>query len=441
MSVPSFATTPNTGVPPDAIQRWVSGAVGCLFGLAIIPIPLGIGYNVRTGLVAVALLLAFWRRFPILDVLTSRIGRVPFYLLPFGILLYGGATTALLTPHDYVHRGLADVLLLTSQVATMTVIYAAYVGDFLSLRDFVSGFIVSLAILAGLGVHDLLRAISELPSITPDIKMKYDPRLILRPPGFGTVMGTLFSAAAAMLVGRQFLVRSVGAGAIFALQAVVVIAGLTLSFSRAPLAALVLASGIFYFAVRTSLAKVAQLRYWGAVAGFAAGGYYGQYYAGEYLEAMFIKVIEKLPGGLDGYVSWRFQFLITGTWRDRLQLWKEISRDILHQPLFGHGFAAYRPYIANTGMTTSETFVLELVHAGGLVLVALLGFVLAALWRRSHAATATSLLESYAPGFFLAALTMGISGQTNPSCWISTFWALLAVALAAGPGVLRREAG
>ncbi|MGD0296264.1 MAG: O-antigen ligase family protein [Bryobacteraceae bacterium] len=114
-----------------------------------------------------------------------------------------------------------------------------------------------------------------------------------------------------------------------------------------------------------------------------------------------------------------------GTVNARLQMWSEMARDIVSNPLIGRGQDAYLEYYPAQG-GGSHSFPLEVLHSAGL-----LGFA-AYLWLhasvvRAGLRTARANREALPAGIFAGVVIVIISSCSNLIFWNPAYWLILAL--------------
>ena len=339
-------------------------------------------------------------------------------MLPFVSL-----STALATPAEYKPYGIADVVVLTLNLAAFSAIRCYYVlrperwERFFTVLS-VSSVCMSLALVA--------RALIAAKS---GQAMGEDSYIL----GLGTIVGTFTSAFAAAAF----------AAAIFATSRRMFFLGMTAFVVHGVAALLALARGPWLAFLLAAFTVVP----------IAAWRFRRQFSAVTILSRA-ISLLIALPAVagtmfvtsplVRSLVTQRFFTIVkldAGTGWSRVVMWKMFLRDAERSPVFGHGASAYREISESLGVhgTVSENFVVEIFHAGGAVSVLLLvvglsGVLLYCLLKpgaeRRPAATAACLAGGV--GLILGAMT-------NPAAWNGRFWVTMGV-VASRPVVIRNAA-
>lgn len=358
-----------------------------------------------------------------------------------GIGAFAFAVTWFKTPVEWRSRGLADALLLIAGLGVAWSI--AFSLRAREARPLALAFVATVAVISAASA--LWFFLGPVPDYL-DCTFRDDFRTCLRPPLLGT--GTAGFLLLAWLVGIPVLAneksrrgRALGAAILGAL-----LLGLTLSFARAPQLALeagVGAAAVLAWRSRARLSVAARrwIAFW-----LVLGVAFGRIVALGAERALRVASEHGLKLATDrtfGGMAWGklapAEGADSGTWRDRIQLWERLARDIPDSPIWGHGFSAYRRHLENnrySRMLNSETFAFELVHAGGALLVAgllLWLLTLARASRRHDAAAGAAGNPVHALNFLVpAALAATILGQANPFCWNPVYWVFAALALRFG---------
>jgi len=120
----------------------------------------------------------------------------------------------------------------------------------------------------------------------------------------------------------------------------------------------------------------------------------------------------------------------SGTAFSRIIMWRAFLHDVGRSPVFGRGAAAYQDISERLGVpgTVTENFVLEILHAGGIVALAFFGVGLVGV--ALHCLLKPGASER--PEVTAACLTGGVAivlaSMTNPTAWETLFWIVLGLA-------------
>jgi hypothetical protein len=120
----------------------------------------------------------------------------------------------------------------------------------------------------------------------------------------------------------------------------------------------------------------------------------------------------------------------SGTAFSRIIMWQAFLRDLGRSPVFGRGAAAYKDISERLGVpgTVTENFVIEILHAGGMV--AFVFFALGLVGVAVHCLLKPGASER--PAFTAACLTgataIVLASMTNPTAWETLFWIVLGLA-------------
>ena len=329
----------------------------------------------------------------------------------WGMLPFVALSTAFATPAEYKPYGIADVAVLTLNLAAFSAIRCYYV-----LRP--KGWEGFFRVLAISSVFMSLALVTRALIAARSGQAMGEDSYIL---GLGTIVGTYTSAFAAAAFAAALFATS-RRGFVFALIAFVVhgVAAL-LALARGPWLAFVIAA--------LTVIPVAAWRFrrqftgWGVLARALALLIALPTVAG----TMF--VTSPLVRSL---VTQRFFTIVkldAGTGWSRVVMWKMFLRDAERSPIFGHGASAYREISESLGVhgTVSENFVVEIFHAGGgvsvlLLVVGLSGVLLYCLLKPGADRRPTATAACLAGG---VALIFG--AMTNPAAWNGLFWVMMGV--------------
>ena len=329
----------------------------------------------------------------------------------WAVLPFVALSTAFATPAEYKPYGIADVAVLTLNLAAFSAIRCYYV-----LRP--GGWERLLNVLAVSSVCMSVALVSRALIAAGSGQAMGEDSYIL---GLGTIVGTYTSAFAAAAAAAAMFATS-RRNFLMALGAFVVhgVAAL-LALARGPWLAFLIA--VFAFT------PVAAWRF-------------RKQYTGLGILARALSLMIALPAVagtmfvtsplVRALVTQRFFTIVkldAGTGWSRVVMWKMFLRDAERSPIFGHGASAYREISESLGVhgTVSENFVVEIFHAGGgvsvlLLVVGLSGVLLDCLLKPGADRRPTATAACLAGG---VALIFG--AMTNPAAWNGLFWVMMGV--------------
>ena len=340
-------------------------------------------------------------------------------MLPFIAL-----STAFATPAEYKSYGIADVVVLTLNLAAFSAVRSHYVLRPQAWTRFFNVLAVSSVFMSVALVTRALIAAKSGQSMGED-------SYIL---GLGTIVGTYTSAfaaaaftAALFATSRRYFILAMIAFIVHGVAAL-------LALARGPWLAFILAVLI-----------VVPISAWRFRRGFSL--------AGVLVRALSLLIALPAVAGtmfvtsplVRALVTQRFFTIVkldAGTGWSRVVMWKMFLRDAYRSPIFGHGASAYREISESLGVhgTVSENFVVEIFHAGGMVSVLLLvvglgGALLYCLLDPGSDRRPTATAACLAGG---VALILG--AMTNPAAWNGLFWVMMGVVASrpvSAPGLSR----
>lgn len=120
----------------------------------------------------------------------------------------------------------------------------------------------------------------------------------------------------------------------------------------------------------------------------------------------------------------------SGTAFSRLILWKLLLHDAERSPVFGLGSASYRDISERLNIqgAVSENFVVEMLHAGGIVTLAFLVAGLLGVAYHCFGKPDAESRPAFTAACFTGATALVIASMTNPAAWDGLFWILLGLA-------------
>lgn len=413
-------------VPKLSARSLMSFILGFSCPSSIYPIPVFRGLNVRTGLLAVISCLLYA---PVRRTLRRYVTQFDRTLLISVILLIlvPSSVTIFRTPPDLVGRGLLDCLLLATNIILLGIVTLTTLDKHLSLAGFVLGAWAGLSLISANGFYQMVMAHGPSLSCVQNL----DLRSCLRPSPFGTVLGTFFAAAAAFysVYASGTRARNSTVERICVMSGLVF--GLAVCFSRAPVVAMILGTlPAICFASRSFRFKIVVAKNILFFATLAVGLQF-------WLVASFRKSMEGISGH-QGSIFVEIANPDSGTMADRMLLWNKMIAGLSKYPLFGHGFSSYRIFLGHSGMTTSETFFLEILYCGGLLtLLAVVAFGARIGKGQKKLELHSAMGHLFFWPLFSAGAVMLLCGQTNPTCWTPSFWIIAGVLV----GILRQREG
>jgi hypothetical protein len=329
----------------------------------------------------------------------------------WAMFLFVLLATALATPAEYKPYGIADVVVLSLNLAGFTAIRCYYVMRPQAWSRFFAALATSSVCMS------LALVVRALIAANSGQAMGEDSYIL----GLGTIVGTYtatFAAAAA-------------AAAVFATSRRVFLFGLVAFVVHGVAALLALARGP-WLAFLIAMVVVIPIAAW---------RFRGRFTIQE-LVLRGVSLLVALPAVagtmfvlsplVRELVAQRFFQLVTldaGTGWSRLVMWQAFLRDAERSPVFGHGAGAYREISESMGVhgTVSENFVVEIFHAGGgvsvlLLLVGLAGIMLYCLLQPGAGRRPAHTAACLAGGVALV-----IGSMTNPAAWNGLFWVLMGV--------------
>jgi hypothetical protein len=329
----------------------------------------------------------------------------------WAMLAFVALSTAFATPAEYKPYGIADVVVLTLNLAAFSAVRCYYV-----LRP--EGWERFFRILAISSVCMSLALVARALAAARSGQAMGEDSYIL---GLGTIVGTFTSAFAAAAAAAAVFARS-RRGFLFALAAFVVhgVAAL-LALARGPWIA-------FLLAVLTVIPVVA----WRFRTQFTALG----------VLARALTLLVALPAVagtmfvtsplVRALVTQRFFTIVkldAGTGWSRVVMWKMFLRDAERSPVFGHGSSAYREISESLGVhgTVSENFVVEIFHAGGGVSVLLLVVGLSGLLLYCFLKPGADRRPTVTAACLACGVALIFGAMTNPAAWNGLFWVMMGV--------------
>ena len=329
----------------------------------------------------------------------------------WGMFLFILLSTALATPARYRSYGIADVVVLSLNLAAFSATRCYYVMRPEAWSRFFTALAISSVCMSlGLIVRGLIAANSGQALGEDSYAL-----------GLGTIVGTYTSTFAAAAAAAAVFATS-RRGFLLALGAFVVhgVAAL-LALARGPWLA-------FLVAVLTAM-PIAAWRFRGR---FTIQGILVR--AGSLLVALptvagTMLVVSPLVRELVAQRFFQLVKLDAGTGWSRLVMWQAFLRDAERSPVFGHGAAAYREISESMGVqgTVSDNLVVEIFHAGGgvavlLLVVGLSGIVLYCLLKPG-----AGRRPAHSAACLTGAVALIIGSTTNPAAWDGLFWVLMGV--------------
>ncbi|MBA3646916.1 MAG: hypothetical protein H0W63_12185, partial [Gemmatimonadaceae bacterium] len=360
--------------------------------------------HIWTGIALLVLVASDWDRL----VAGMDISVVAFWTM-LGFLVL---STVVATPQEYSGRGLVDIRVLFLNVLAFTLMRGYYTERPDAWVRFVTNIAASSMLM---GVVLTIRAVI---AGNGGKALGFDSFAL----GLGTVAGTYtatFAAAAAGMIVFATTRRQLMAGLVgFAIQGDAMVLALArgpwLAFEIAIITAIPILTWRFHG--RFSLPRVAArglatllslpifFRAAIAISPFIA-------------RLLVVRVVEVVN-------------VSSGTAWSRLLLWKLLLQDSWRSPVFGLGAASYRDISERIGIqgSVSENFLVEMLHAGGIVtlsflVIALLGVAYNCLLKRGAENTL-----AYTAACFTGATALVIASMTNPAAWDGLFWVLLGLA-------------
>jgi hypothetical protein len=121
--------------------------------------------------------------------------------------------------------------------------------------------------------------------------------------------------------------------------------------------------------------------------------------------------------------------LATGSGWGRVQLYQEVIRDAQRSLVFGNGAASYRAVSELLGVrgSVSENFVVEMLHASGIVGVSFLALGLGRIILHGVKRAAPGIPRPIPAALIAGGLTLIGGAMTNPSFWNGLFWMILGI--------------
>jgi len=321
-------------------------------------------------------------------------------------------STLLATPTEYRGRGLVDIRVLFLNVLAFTLMRGYYTGRPHAWTRFIVNLAASSALM---GIVLTARAIA---TGNTGQAVGFDSFAL----GLGTVAGTFtatFAAAAAAVTVFAITRRQLAAGLIaFVIQG----DAMVLALARGPWIA-------FGVAIITAL-PLAAWRFRGrfTIARVAARG------LGTLLALpVFFRIAIELSPFIARLLVVRVVEIVnitSGTAFSRLILWKLLLNDAWRSPVFGHGAAAYRDISERLGIqgSVSENFIVEMLHAGGLVTLVFLAVGLLGVAYHCLMQPGAERRPTFTAACVTGGTALVIASMTNPAAWDGLFWILLGLA-------------
>ena len=313
------------------------------------------------------------------------------------------------TPAQYKFRGVADVGLLSLNIVAFTVVRAYYDGRPAAWHRFFISIAISSVIMSfGLTVRAVMAG-------NTGVAVGVDSYAL----GLGTVAGTYtatFAAATAAAIvfatTRRQLIAALVAFVVHGNAAVFSLArGPWLAFFVAMLSCIPLLGWKFrsrFSAVRTGIR--------GTLAIISMPLFFrGAIVVNPFIRGLLVQRVVQVVN------------LEAGTGSSRLIMWQAFLRDAQRSPVFGRGAAAYRDVSDRLAVqgTVSENFLVEMLHAGGIVaafflVIGIIGVGLNCLRRAGAEA-----LPAYTAACLTGSVALVAASMTNPAAWNGLFWVLL----------------
>jgi hypothetical protein len=328
------------------------------------------------------------------------------------MLLFLILSTVLATPPEYRGRGLVDIRVLFLNILAFTLMRGYYSDRPAAWPRFVIHLAASSVLM---GVALTIRAVA---AGNGGQALGFDSFAL----GLGTVAGTYtatFAAAAAAAIVFATTRRQLAAG----LVAFVVHGdAMVLALARGPWLA-------FGIAMVTTIPILAW-RFHGRfrISRVAARG------LATFLSLpVFFRIAISLSPFIAKLLVVRVVEVVnvsSGTAWSRLTLWKLLLNDAGRSPVFGLGAASYRDISERLGIqgSVSENFIVEMLHAGGVVtlfflVVGLLGVAYNCLLKPN-----AEMKPAYTAACLTGATALVIASMTNPAAWDGLFWILIGLA-------------
>lgn len=335
------------------------------------------------------------------------------------MLVFLVLSTFLATPLEYRGRGLVDIRVFFLNVLAFTLIRGYYAWRPDAWVRFIQNLAASSMLM---GVALTMRAVA---AGNAGQALGFDSFAL----GLGTVAGTYtatFAAAAAAVIVFATTRRQLAAGLIgFAIQG----DAMVLALARGPWIA-------FGLAIITTIP-------------FAAWRFRGRFkirrvalrgLATLLTLPLFFRVAIEISPFIKRLLVVRVVEVVnisSGTAWSRLILWRLLLNDAGRSPVFGLGAASYRDISERLGIqgSVSENFVVEMLHAGGIVTLCFLAIGLLGVAYSCVFKPGAEIRPAYTAACLTGATALVIASMTNPAAWDGLFWILIGLAATRPLGV------
>jgi hypothetical protein len=321
-------------------------------------------------------------------------------------------STLLATPQEYRGRGLVDIRVFFLNVLAFTLMRCYYADRPAAWLRFVMNLAASSMLM---GIALTIRAVAAGKA---GQALGFDSFAL----GLGTVAGTYtatFAAAAAAVVVFATTRRQLAAGLVgFVIQG----DAMVLALARGPWLA-------FGIAIITTIPILA----WRFHGRFRISRVAARGLATLLSLPIFFRIAIVISPFIAKLLVVRVVEVVnisSGTAWSRLTLWKLLLHDAWRSPVVGLGAASYRDISERLGIqgSVSENFVVEMLHAGGVVtlcflVIGLLGVAYSCLLKPGAESR-----PAYTAACFTGATALVIASMTNPAAWDGLFWILIGLA-------------